>query len=351
MKISIERINTLHGECEIWTLENSRRERVKLSSLGAGILAVEVPDRMGEIQNVALSYDNRASYYNDGPCMGKVPGRYANRIAKGKFSLDGKEYQLAINNGPNALHGGPTGFQNRLWRGEIIPGGVRFRYTSADGEEGYPGELSVTADYTWSDRSELKLRLSATTTAPTVVNLTNHTYWNLDGADAGSILDHRMRIKANHWLPTDDTLIPLGFMSDVKETPMDFLRMKRIGQDIEKDFNALKYGKGYDNCWVLDKENGEFVEEAVILHSDRSGRTLKVSTDQPGVQIYTGNWLDGSPKNVSGVSYKDYEGVAIEAQGFPDAPNNPSFPSQRLNPGELYERNICFSFSTENEQY
>ncbi len=347
MKISIERINTVLGECELWTLENSRGERVKLSSLGAGIIGVEVPDRLGNIENVALSYANKPDYYNDGPCMGKIPGRYANRIARGKFSIDGREYNLAVNNGPNALHGGPTGFQNRLWKGEIIPGGVRFRYDSADGEEGYPGNLKVSADYIWNDKSILTLRLSAVTDKPTVVNLTNHTYWNLDGADAGKVLDHKMKIKASRWLPTDDTLVPLGMLADVKETPMDFLHLKRIGEDMEKDFPALRYGKGYDNCWVLDCENGEMVEEAVILHSDKSGRTLTVSTDQPGVQIYTGNWLSGSPKNESGRSYEDYDGVAIEAQGFPDAPNNPSFPSQRLNPGDLYERTIRFHFSTD----
>ncbi|MDE7382137.1 MAG: galactose mutarotase [Muribaculaceae bacterium] len=345
--MSIDRINTALGECELWTLENSKGERVILSSLGAGIVSVEVPDRMGELANVALRYANCADYFEDGPCMGKIPGRYANRIAGGKFTLDGKEYPLAVNNGPNHLHGGPTGFQNRLWKGEIIPGGVRFRYTSADGEEGYPGELKVTADYTWSDRSELTLQLSAVTSAPTVVNLTNHTYWNLDGADSGSVLEHKMRIKAHHWLPTDDTLVPLGMLTGVKGTPMSFLRTKMIGQDLRKDFAALKYGKGYDNCWALDGAPGEMVEDAVRLHSDKSGRTLTVSTDQPGVQIYTGNWLAGSPKNMSGRSYEDYDGVAIEVQGFPDAPNNPAFPSQRLNPGELYSRTIRFKFTTD----
>lgn len=344
MKITSERLATRVGEVTLWRIENASGAAVTLSSLGAGIVSVEVPDREGNLENVALAYADPADYMADGPCMGKIPGRYANRIAKGKFSLDGKEYSLAVNNGPNHLHGGPTGFQNHIWQSEIIPDGVRFRYVSADGEEGYPGQLNVTADYVWNDRNELTLTLNATTTAPTIVNLTNHTYWNLDGADAGSILDHEMVVKAHRWLVTDDTLVPTGELADVAGTPMDFLRFKKLGADINADFEALRFGKGYDNCWVLDGAEDEMHEESVLLRSQRSGRELKISTNQPGVQVYTGNWLSSSPKNRSGRSYEDYEGVAIEAQGFPDAPNQPSFPSQRLNPGEIYSRVIRFSF-------
>lgn len=342
------------GEIDIYRIENAAGNAVTLSSLGAGIIGVEVPDRMGHRENVALAYANPADYMADGPCMGKIPGRYANRIAKGLFSIDGKEYELAVNNGPNHLHGGPTGFQNRLWKSQIIPGGVRFEYESSDGEEGYPGKMLVQADYTWNDRNELTLLLRARSDKDTVVNLTNHTYWNLDGADAGSVLEHEMKIKAEGWLPTDETLIPIGEIAPVEGTPMDFRRAKPLGRDIKADFPALKYGKGYDNCWALtdwhEGERGErgeretpvMVEDAVVLSSAKSGRTLRVSTDQPGVQVYTGNWLAGSPKNRSGHQYDDYEGVAIEAQGFPDAPNQPQFPSQLLKAGEEYRRVIRY---------
>lgn len=351
MKITSERIPSQYGEITLYRLENANGYAVSLSSLGAGITGVEVPDRFGQVANVALAYENPADYMADGPCMGKIPGRYANRIAKGHFSIDGEEYTLAINNGPNALHGGPTGFQNRIWLSQIMPNGVRFSYHSEDGEEGYPGNLTAIAEYTWNDRNELNLKLYAITDKATIVNLTNHCYWNLDGADSGSVLDHEMKMKASHWLPTDDTQIPTGEIAPVKGTPMDFTKAKRIGQDIKADFNALHIGKGYDHCWVLNRgeERGtrgeKMVEDAVILHSEKSGRTLRVSTDQPGVQIYTGNWLAGSPLNRSGHSYADYDGVAIEAQGFPDAPNKPDFPSQLLRPGEEYIRTIRFSFS------
>lgn len=345
MKITSEKVMSPHGDITLYRIVNARGAAVELSSLGAGVLAVEVPDRYGKLENVALSYASPADYMADGPCLGKVPGRYANRIARGLFSLDGTEYHLAVNNGPNALHGGPTGFQNRIWQSVIIPNGVRFTYVSADGEEGYPGKLTVTADYRWSDNNELTLTLKAVTDKATVVNLTNHTYWNLDGADAGSVLDHTMKMRASRWLPTDETLIPTGELAPVAGTPMDFTHAKPLGRDIKADFPALKYGKGYDNCWVIDREGEGMTENVVELHSEKSGRTLKVSTDQPGVQVYTGNWLAGSPLNHSSRPYEDYEGVAIEAQGFPDAPNRESFPSQRLNPGETYERTIRFVFS------
>lgn len=338
-------LETRYGRLHIVRLTNAHGAFVELSSLGAGILAVGVPDRKGKIGNVALSYADPADYMADGPCLGKIPGRFANRIAKGVFALDGKEYTLPVNNGPNHLHGGPEGFQNRIWETELLSNGVRFKLRSDDGDAGYPGELSALATYRWSDENELSLVVEAHTTAPTVVNLTNHAYWNLKGADAGSVLDHEMRVKGSHWLPTDETLIPTGGKAPVAGTPMDFLEWKRIGRDINADFPALKFGKGYDNCWIVDTLAGGELEKSVVeLRDEVSGRTLSVDTDQPGVQVYTGNWLAGSPKNHSGKSYGDYDGVAIEAQGFPDAPNQEGFPSQRLNPGETYRRTIVFRF-------
>ncbi len=335
------------GVITLVRLTNNRGASVTLSSLGAGIVTVKVPDRNGNIENVALSYANPADYIADGPCMGKVPGRYANRIAAGRLVVDGHVYELPINNGPNHLHGGPDGYQNRIWAYELLPNGVRFSMHSPDSDCGYPGALDVVAEYRWSEDNELSLSLTATADAPTVVNLTNHAYWNLDGADSGSALHHTLKIKSEYWLPTDDTLIPTGVLESVAGTPMDFRAAKPVGLDINRNFPALKYGKGYDNCWVLDDWKGELIEDAVVLRSEKSGRTLTVSTDQPGVQIYSGNWLAGSPLNHAGKSYEDYDGIAIEAQGCPDAPNHHDFPSQSVTPDKPYSREIRFKFSAE----
>lgn len=335
------------GDATIIRLTNDHGAWVELSSLGAGITGLGVADREGNIENVALNYADDASYFEDGPCMGKIPGRYANRIAKGIFRLGDKEYHLAVNNGPNHLHGGPTGFQNRLWECRELPNGVRFTYVSADGEEGYPGQLRVTADYIWSENDILDLYLRAVTDKDTVVNLTNHCYWNLRGAQSGSVLDQELRLNASRWLPTDETLIPTGELAPVAGTPMDFSSPKTLGRDIRADFPALEHGKGYDNCWVLDGWRRNFLTPAATLHDPASGRTLRVATTQPGVQVYTGNWLDGSPAGPDGYRYHDYDGVAIECQGFPDAPNHPGFPDQTLRPGQPYDQHIRFTFACE----
>ncbi len=335
------------GDATIIRLTNDHGAWVELSSLGAGITGLGVADREGNIENVALNYADDASYFEDGPCMGKIPGRYANRIAKGIFLLGDKEYQLAVNNGPNHLHGGPTGFQNRLWECRELPNGVRFTYVSADGEEGYPGQLRVTADYIWSENDILDLYLRAVTDKDTVVNLTNHCYWNLRGAQSGSVLDQELRLNASRWLPTDETLIPVGEPAPVAGTLMDFSSTKTLGRDIRADFPALEHGKGYDNCWVLDGWRRDFLTPAATLHDPASGRTLRLATTQPGVQVYTGNWLDGCPAGPDGYRYHDYDGVAIECQGFPDAPNHPGFPDQTLRPGQPYDQHIRFTFSCE----
>ena len=348
MKITRRNIQFKEGEISLFRIENSSGASVELSTLGAGITSVIVPDKFGKLGEVALGYENPADYMADGPCMGKIPGRYANRIAKGHLEVEGKTYQLNINNGPNALHGGPTGFQNRLWESSMIPNGIRFTYISKDGEENYPGTLTVTADYTWSEDNVLTLVMKATTDAPTVVNLTNHAYFNLEGADSGSVLKHKLQIKASKYLPTDSTQIPTGELSPVVGTPMDFTQPKEIGIDINDDFEPLKIGKGYDHCWSIDNwEKGKLMEGSVMLAAPSSGRVLTIGSTQPGVQIYTGNWLAGSPENKSGKSYEDYDGVAIEMQGFPDSPNHPEFPSQELKPGETYNETITFAFSVE----
>lgn len=334
------------GEITLYTLTNTNGATVTLSSLGAGIVSVNVPDSNGNIDNIVIGYANPADYFYDGPCAGKVPGRYANRIAKGRFTLEGKEYELAINNGPNALHGGPEGFQNRIWDSAVEGDNVIFSRTSPDGEEGYPGTVCVKACYSWSDNNELTLHLTATTDKTTIINLTNHTYWNLDGENSGSILDHNMWIGASAYLPTDDTLIPSGEIAPVAGTPMDFTSIKPIGRDIHQNFPALVYGKGYDNCWVVDGWQKGKMQHVATLQSDKSGRILEVCTTQPAAQVYTGNWLAGSPKNTAGRSYNDYDGVAIECQHMPDAPNHENFPSTVLHPDETFDETIVFTLKT-----
>ncbi len=333
------------GEITLYTLTNSAGASVTLSSLGAGINSVVVPDASGKMDNVVLGYRDPASYIADGPCAGKVPGRFANRIAKGHFSIGDKEYTLPINNGPNSLHGGPDGFMNRIWNSRLDGDTVVFELTSPDGDAGYPGELQAEARYTWSDDCTLTLRLLAHTDAPTVVNLTNHTYWNLEGENSGSVLDHTLWLAASHYLPTDDTLIPTGEIAPVEGTPMDFTKFRRLGDDIHADFPAITYGKGYDNCWMVDDYRPGVLRHIATLNAPHSGRVLEVSTTQPAAQVYAGCWLAGSPENPEGRSYNDYDGVAIECQNAPDAPNKPQFPSALLLPGQTYDQTITFHIS------
>lgn len=334
-------------DIKLITLVNRSGASVVLTSIGAGIVEVNVPDKTGTIGDVALGYSNPEDYIGDGPACSKIPGRYANRIAKGLFSLDGVEYTLPINVGPNCNHGGDHGFHNRNWEvKEQTDDSVVFAYLSRDGEAGFPGNLHAEAKYVWTDDNELQLTLSATTDAPTVVNLTNHAYWNLNGHDSGSIFSQLLKLEADNYLPTDETLIPTGEIAPVEGTPMDFRSFKAIGKDIDADFPALKTGKGYDACWVVnDAEDGQLRKVATLM-DETSGRILEVSSDQPGVQIYTGNWLSGCPKNKAGRGYNDYDGVAIECQGFPNSPNTPSFPTTVLRPGETYKRHINFTFKT-----
>lgn len=336
------------GDITLITIADGTGCSVTLSSLGAGITSLCVPDRNGQVDDVVLGYADINDYRGDGPCAGKIPGRYANRIAAGHFTLDGEEYTLAVNCGPNALHGGPTGFHNRNWRVEEAAGdSVLFAYRSADGEEGYPGTLDVTARYTLLAGGELRLELRAVTDRKTVVNLTNHTYFNLDGHDAGLVFDHILRLNAMRYLPTDPSLVPTGALDPVMDTPMDFFSVpKPLGRDISADFPALRYAKGYDCCYAVEGYVPGLIREAAVLESRNSGRRLTVMSDFPGVQLYTGNWLTGSPLGKGGAVYEDYSGVAIECQGFPDAPNKPDFPSAVLSPGEEYHRTIIFKFST-----
>jgi len=332
-------------------LVNDSGASVVLSSFGAGIVEVNVPDKNSVIADVALGYADPLDYIGDGPACGKIPGRYANRIANGRFTLDGTEHRLPINLPPNCNHGSDNGFHNRNWKvKEIADDSVTFCYLSKDGEAGFPGNLQVEAKYEWTDKNELKLTLSATTDAPTVVNLTNHAYWNLRGHDSGSALDHMLKLEADYYLPTDETLIPTGELASVAGTPMDFRCFKAVGRDMEEDFPALKIGKGYDACWAVNGYVEGKTKKIATLSDETSGRILEVESDQPGVQIYGGNWLSGCPLNKSRRGYDDYDGVAIECQNFPDSPNKPNFPSSVLRPGEEYVRHINFIFKTLDEQ-
>ena len=325
-----------------YRLTNAAGAYVELSSVGAGIVSIVVPDKDGKMGDVVLGYEKAELYFADGPCSGKCPGRYANRIAKGHFTIDGKEYTLPINNGPNHLHGGPQGFQNQVWDSRIDGEAVEFMYFSVDGEAGYPGNLKVVARYEWGDDNALKLTFTAVTDAPTVLNLTNHTYFNLNCE--GDIKGHILTLNASEYLPTDPTLIPLGDSEPVAGTPMDFVNPKPIGRDLAADFPALKYGKGYDNCWVIDGYTPGQLQQAAQLYAPESGRLLKVWTTQPGVQVYTGNWLTGCPDG-KGRVWHDYDAVAIECQHFPDSPNKPDYPTTLLIPGETFAQAIIFAFS------
>lgn len=347
MNTTLRSVDSPHGEIKIYKFTNNHGASVELSSLGAGVLSIVVPDRDGHLDDVVLGYADILDYIGDGPCAGKIPGRYANRIANGYFEIDGVGYNLAVNCGPNHLHGGPTGFMNRNWKSRLLDDcSVEFTYLSVDGEEGYPGNLTATAIYRWSDANELSLELKAVSDKKTVVNLTNHCYFNLDGESAGSALNHKLKLNASHCLHTDSALTPTGELDDVSGTPMDFTSIKPVGRDIGTDFVPLRYGKGYDHCWVIDRgRDKEGLVEAAHLEAGISGRVLDVFTTQPAVQVYTGNWLTGSPVGKSGKEYNDYDAVAIECQGFPDAPNHQGFPSQLLNPGDEYRHVICYRFS------
>ena len=327
-----------------YTLTNSSGASVVLGSIGAAIVSVNVPDRNGKLSDVVIGYGKAESYFADGPCAGKCPGRFANRIAKGRFTLDGVEYDLPVNNGPNHLHGGPEGCQNKVWDSRKHNGGVEFMYYFEDGEMGYPGNVKVIARYEWSENNELRLTFTARSDRKTIVNFTNHAYFNLNGG--GSVLRHYLKLNATEYLPTDSTLIPVGVPEVVTGTPMDFLKPKTLGRDIKKDFPALKYGKGYDACWCIDNYMPGQLQEAAELYSKQSGRVLKVYTTQPGIQVYTGNWLEGCPTGKRGRIYHDYCAVALECQHYPDSPNRPDFPSTVLKPGKVYKEAIIFAFGT-----
>ena len=337
-------------EVRIFTLVNRNGLEARVTEYGAILVSMKTPDKSGKLADITLGYDTLEGWLGNTSYFGATVGRFGNRIKDGKFTLDGKTYQLATNNEPGGipchLHGGIKGFDKVLWSGKPIGGNaVEFTYLSKDGEEGYPGNLNVKVIYTLTDDNELKWEASATTDAPTVVNIVHHSYWNLSGDPAVSINGHELTLNAPHYLPTNAGLIPTGEIAPVAGTPMDFTTPHAIGARVEDDFEALKLGGGYDHCWVLQKADG--VRLAARLKDPQSGRVMEVHTDQPGVQFYGGNFLDGTVAGKGGVKYAKRTGMCLETEGFPDSPNQPDFPSSVLRPGETYRHVMIHKFSAE----
>jgi aldose 1-epimerase len=333
---------------DLYTLRNENGAEVGISTYGGLVIFLRVPDRDGKFDDVVLGYDGLAGYLKDTPYFGAMIGRYGNRIAKGKFTLDGKEYTLAINNGPNALHGGLKGFDKVVWnaRIQVSPTGpsLELNYVSKDGEEGYPGNLTVKAVYTLTEDNALKLEYTATTDKDTVVNLTQHSYFNLAGK--GDILGHIVMIPADKFTPVDKTLIPTGELKPVDGTPFDFRQPTPIGARISQDDEQLKFGGGYDHNWVINKQMGELTLMAKVTEPT-SGRVLEVLSTEPGLQFYTGNFLDGKITGKGGQKYEFRNAFCMEPQHYPDSPNQPNFPSVVLKPGEIYKNTIIFKFSVQ----
>lgn len=333
---------------DVYTLTEGSVE-ARVTNYGGYLVSLKVPDRNGKAEDVVLGFDDLDGYvYNTThkgtAFLGPIVGRYANRIAGGRFTLDGKEYSLAINNGPNALHGGPHGFHTVVWTGRLIPDGVELKYLSKDGEEGYPGNLSVVVRYTLS-KGALSLDYSATTDRDTILNLTNHTYFNLHGQGRGDILDHYLTLHASRFTWADSNLVPTGELTSVEGTPLDFRKSTRIGERINADYEQLRLAGGYDQNFVLDS-GGSTLAEAAEVYDPGSGRVMRVLTDQPGVQFYTGNFFDGTIRGKSGVVYRPHSGLCLETQHFPDSPHHQNFPTTELKPGERFHRVTVFSFST-----
>lgn len=330
----------------IYFLRNAAKMQVAITNYGGRVVALEVPDKDGNPTDVVTGYDNLKGYLSQPEAyFGAIIGRYGNRIAKGKFQLDGKTYQLATNNGANALHGGPKGFHNQVWdASQPDAHTLVLTYVSKNGEEGYPGNLSVRVTYTLSDDNQLKMDYEATTDQKTIVNLTNHSYFNLDGNGNASILDHVLTINADQFTPVDTTLIPTGVLQDVKGTPFDFRTAKAIGKDISATDAQLKNGLGYDHNFVLTPVTTPGLREAAVVYSPKTGIQLKVLTTEPAIQFYSGNFLDGTLKGKKGKTYAHRSAFCLETQHYPDAPNQPSFPSTTLEPGKKYQTSTVYAF-------
>jgi aldose 1-epimerase len=332
---------------EVYTLKDEKIE-VQVMTYGGEVMSVKVPDKLGKVEDVVLGFDTPSEYYENSNSkgaafFGPIVGRYANRIAHAKFTLDGKEYTLTKNNGDNTLHGGPNGFHNHIWAAKEIPNGVELTYLSKDEEEGYPGNLTVTVRYSVSGGG-LKIDYDATTDKPTVLNLTNHSYFNLSGQGKGTILAEQLKLKASRFTPVDSGLIPTGELKAVAGTPFDFLKPHAVGERINAVDEQIQLGHGYDHNFVIDG-GGKELTEAAEVYDPATGRVLQVLTTEPGVQFYTANFLDGSIKGKGGVAYPKNAALCLETQHFPDSPNQPDFPTTVLRPGSTFHSTTIYRFS------
>ncbi|MFW6690226.1 aldose epimerase family protein [Streptomyces sp. MAR4 CNX-425] len=331
-----------------WTLANGGT-RLRVLSYGGIVQSLELPDRHGRYANVSLGFADLDDYVAGSPYFGALIGRYGNRIAAGRFTLDGRTYQLPLNDGDHSLHGGDKGFDKRVWDVEPFVSakgvGLTLRYVSGDGEMGYPGALTTRVDYTLTADGDWRIDYAATTSAPTVVNLTSHVYFNLAGEGSGDVYDHELRLAASRYTPVDAGLIPTGERARVGRTPFDFRRAKPVGADLRDDHEQLLYGRGFDHNLVLDKGATRAPERVAAVREPSSGRTMSIATTEPGLQFYSGNFLDGSLVGTSGRVYRQGDGFCLETQHFPDSPNQPSFPSTVLRPGATYRSTTVHSFA------
>ncbi len=336
---------------DLYTLRNGPGMTVDIMTYGGIIQKLLVPDRHGRLTNVVLGFPTLADYVaNNSPYFGALIGRYANRIAGGKFTLDGQTYQLPLNNGPNSLHGGTTGFDKRVWTATEVPPahgsvGLKLHYTSPSGEMGYPGTVQVDVTYTLDSRDALRIDYRATTDQPTIVNLTNHTYWNLAGEGSGTVYDQVLRLNASRFTPVDSTLIPTGAIVPVAGTPLDFTRPTPIGAHIRSGDPQIVLAQGYDFNYVLNRHDSTSMVLAAQARDPHSGRALAIYTTQPGIQFYSGNFLDGTLTGTSGGTYRQSDGFALETQHFPDSPNQPNFPSTVLRPGHAFTSSTIYQLS------